>query len=406
MSNDPRADVVSRQYERWQYPAPIQDLEAWVRTNWQWFDPNHAQRILWPDREYEPNLDILVAGCGTNQAAVFAYTNPAAKVVAVDISQPSLDHHAYLKKKHRLSNLELHLLPVEELPTLGCDFDLIVSTGVLHHLADPAAGMKALAQCLRPDGAVAVMLYAKYGRAGVEVLQSIFRDMGLGQDEASVRTVKAAIATLPPGHPIHSYLRVAPDLQFDAGLVDTFLHGRERGYTVQDCLDLVASAGLVFQDWFFKAPYHPAQLAPQTNEFRAAVAGLPKIKKWSIMERVNTVNACHFFIACRPDRPESSYQIDFTSPEFLNYVPQMRLGCGFAGAEIFRRDWRVELDPTQLAFVQHIDGRRTIEQIAARVASSGLLPGATADESQEIGRTLFDTLWQLDFLAIALHTNR
>ena len=197
MSNDPRADVVSRQYERWQYPAPIQDLEAWVRTNWQWFDPNHAQRILWPDREYEPNLDILVAGCGTNQAAVFAYTNPAAKVVAVDISQPSLDHHAYLKKKHRLSNLELHLLPVEELPTLGCDFDLIVSTGVLHHLADPAAGMKALAQCLRPDGAVAVMLYAKYGRAGVEVLQSIFRDMGLGQDEASVRTVKAAIATLP-----------------------------------------------------------------------------------------------------------------------------------------------------------------------------------------------------------------
>ena len=52
MKNDPRADVVSRQYERWQYPAPIQDLEAWVRNNWQWFDPNHAQRILWPDREY------------------------------------------------------------------------------------------------------------------------------------------------------------------------------------------------------------------------------------------------------------------------------------------------------------------------------------------------------------------
>ena len=230
---------------------------------------------MWPDREYEPNLDILVAGCGTNQAAVFAYTNPAAKVVAIDISQPSLDHHAYLKKKHRLSNLELHLLPIEELPTLERDFDLIVSTGVLHHMADPTAGMKALAQCLRSDGALAVMLYAKYGRAGVELLQSIFRDLGLSQDEASVRTVKDAISSLPAGHPIQSYLRVAPDLKFDAGLVDTFLHGRDRGYTVEESLDMVASAGLVFQDWFFKAPYHPAQLNTQINEFQATVAALP-----------------------------------------------------------------------------------------------------------------------------------
>lgn len=405
MSDDPRADVVSRQYERWQYPAPIQDLETWVRNNWQWFDPNHAQRILWPAKEYEPNLDILVAGCGTNQAAVFAYTNPAAKVVAIDISQPSLDHHHYLKEKHRLSNLELHLLPIEELPTLERDFDLIVSTGVLHHMAEPAEGMKALAQCLRSDGALAVMLYAKYGRAGVELLQAIFRDMGLRQDEASVQAVKDAIASLPANHPLQSYLQVAPDLEFDAGLVDTFLHGRDRAYTVEECLDLVASAGLVFQDWFFKAPYYSAQLNTPANAFRASVADLPDVQKWSVMERINTVNACHFFIACQPGRPESSYRIDFTSPEFVDYVPQMRLGCGLSGAEIFRRDWRVALEPTQLAFVQHIDGRRTIRQIAAQVASSGLLPDKTAAHVEEIGRTFFQTLWELDFLAIALDTN-
>ena len=107
-----------------------------------------------------------------------AFTNPAAKVVAVDISQPSLDHQQYLKDKHGLWNLELHLLPIEELPTLGFDFDLIVSTGVLHHLAKPQVGMETLAGCLRPDGAIAVMLYAKYGRIGVEVLESVFRAWG------------------------------------------------------------------------------------------------------------------------------------------------------------------------------------------------------------------------------------
>ena len=188
MNDDPRADVVSRQYERYRYPPPIQDLEVWLANSWEWFDPSHAHRVLWPDREYKPNLDILIAGCGTNQAAVFAFTNPDAKVVAVDISQPSLDHQQYLKDKHGLFNLELHRLPIEELPTLGLDFDLIVSTGVLHHLADPQAGMNAVAGCLRADGAMGVMLYAKNGRIGIELLQSVFRDLGLGQNEASIAT--------------------------------------------------------------------------------------------------------------------------------------------------------------------------------------------------------------------------
>jgi hypothetical protein len=47
-----------------------------------------------------------------------------------------------------------------------------------HHLADPRAGMNAVG-CLRPDGAIGVMLYAKYGRIGLELL-SVFRDLGLG----------------------------------------------------------------------------------------------------------------------------------------------------------------------------------------------------------------------------------
>ena len=101
MRDDPRSDVVVRQYERWRYPRPIQDLEGWVQGNWEWFDPSHAHRVLWPDRDYKPDVDILIAGCGTNQASVFAYNNPKAKVVAVDISQPSLDHPAVPERQAR-----------------------------------------------------------------------------------------------------------------------------------------------------------------------------------------------------------------------------------------------------------------------------------------------------------------
>jgi SAM-dependent methyltransferase len=404
VNDDPRSDVVSRQYDRWQYPPPIQDLEVYSKTNWEWFDPFRAHRILWPDREYQPDLDILIAGCGANQAAVFAFTNRAAKVVAVDVSQSALDHQQYLKDKHGLYNLELHLLPIEELSALQRDFDLIVSTGVLHHMADPLTGMKALASCLRRDGAIGVMLYAKYGRIGVELLESVFRDMGLSQDDASVQLVKDAISVLPADHPVRNYLKVARDFQTDGALVDTFLHGRERSYTVEECLDLVASAGLAFQGWFHKTPYYPHDILAPSSEFYAALAKLPDIKLWSVMERLQPLNATHFFMACRPDRPKEQYTIDFSTAESLDYIPLLRTACHVSEADII---WpgaaSLRLSPAQQPFVQLVDGRRTIREIAASVAlrGHGELPGDT-DEAEEFARRLFQALWRLDFLAMAL----
>jgi len=404
--NDPKADVVSRQYERYRYPEPIQDLEAWLRNNWQWFDPSHSHRIFWPDREHRPGLDILIAGCGTNQAAVFAFTNPDANVVAVDVSQPSLDHEHYLKEKHGLENLELRLLPIEELPSLGLDFDLVVSTGVLHHMVDPLAGMKALAACLRPEGVIGVMLYAKYGRLGVEVMESVFRDLGLRQDDASVRVVKEVMSLLPADHPARSYLKQESNLRHDAVLVDTFLHGRARNYSVEDCLELVAAAGLAFQGWLLKSPYYHHDALTPAPDFYPAVSGLPEAKLWSVMERMHTTNACHFFMACHPDRPKDSYVIDFSTTACLDYVPRMRMRCGVAGTEIFRPGWRMSLNAAQLPYVQLIDSRRTIRDIAACVAQSrGPDQGRTADV-EKFDRTLLQALWRLDFLAMELNPSQ
>jgi SAM-dependent methyltransferase len=398
MPADPLADVVSGQYEKWVYPDPIRDLPAWLAGNWQWFDPSHASRLFWPDREYRPDLDVLIAGCGTNQAAVFAYTNPGARVVAIDVSQPSLDHHRFLKDKYGLKNLALHRLPIEEVGTLERDYDLVVSTGVLHHMADPKAGMRALAARLRPDGVAAIMLYARYGRIGVEMLQGVFRDLGLAQDEPSLAVVKTAIAALPQDHPLRSYLSVAPDLKFDAGLVDTFLHGRDRSYTVADCLDLVASAGLVFQEWFLKSSYEPAAGG---DPFLTAVAALPKERRWAVMERVNHRNACHFFTTCRPERPAETYRVDFTTDRWLDAVPLCRYRCGLDGEKIFRPGWSTALSPEQLALVRLVDGRRTIREIAAAAASPAQADGSSA-ERKPFAQALFASLVNRDFLALAV----
>lgn len=403
MTEDPRTDAVSRQYDRWEYPPPVQDLEAWAANgHWDWFDPSWSHQIFWPDREYKPDLDILVAGCGTSQAAACAFMNRGARVVAIDVSRSALNHEQYLKAKHGLDNLELHLLPIEQVCELGLDFDLIVCSGVLHHMADPLTGLKALGGCLRRDGALAVMLYAKYGRIGVEILESVFRDLGLSQDEASVQLVKDAIAVLPADHPASSYVRVARDLLSDGGLVDTFLHARQRSYTVAECLDLVSAAGLAFQGWFHKTPYYPHDLFPPGSGLPSVLSQLPDAKVWSVMERLQTTNATHYFIACRPDRPKEQYTVDFSDPGALDYVPLVRTACRLSGDEIFLRGVQLKLNPAQLPFVQRVDGRRTIREICESVAQLKDFDRGGGAQIQDFGHRLFQALWRLDFLAMAL----
>jgi SAM-dependent methyltransferase len=397
---DPRDDLVARQYQRWVYPPPTRDVEEWIAGNLDPTDPVHAHRVYWPDREYPTGLDILVAGCGANQAAYFAFNNPSAKVVAIDISQPSLDHLQYLKDKHGLQNLEPHLLPIEEVSALGLDFDLVVSVGVLHHMADPALGMQALAGCLRRDGVASVMLYAKYGRIGVDMLASIFHDLGLGQDDASVQLVKQTIPLLAADHPVRTYLKNSADLDAGTSVVDTFLHGRQRCYTVTECVDLVTSAGLVFQEWLFKSPYYPHERIALPHRLRSALNGLPDVKIWSLMERLDALITSHTFVACRPDRPRANYTVDFSSADALGYIPVIRTRFRVDGEAIVMPHTRVQLTAAEVPFIRLVDGRRTIREIAALVASDGApQPGTTHVEG--LARQAFQNLWRLDFLAMA-----
>jgi hypothetical protein len=123
------------------------------------------------------------------------------------------------------------------------------------------------------------------------------------------------------------------------------------------------------------------------------------------MERVHEFSGCHFFMACRPDRPKESYVIDFSTDDCLDYVPEMRMRCGLSGTEIFRPGWRMGLNSAQLPFVQNVDGRSTIREIAERVAQSAASPRATVADLETFGRKLFQSLWRLDFLTMVLNAN-
>ena len=80
-------------------------------------------------------------------------------MVAIDISPASLESTRELKEKYDLKNLKLRQLPIENVFELDHQFDQILCTGVLHHMADPDAGLRALRSVLKPDGAMFLMVY-------------------------------------------------------------------------------------------------------------------------------------------------------------------------------------------------------------------------------------------------------
>src|SRR5271169_5827659 len=131
-------------YERLPYPAPLTSLDEHREL----YDNPVRRRALfhriWPFGRPDEHQEILVAGCGTSQAARYALREPNARITAIDISETSLQHTRKLQQKYELGNLELHLLSILDVQSLGKTFDQIVCTGVMHHLADPDLGLRSL----------------------------------------------------------------------------------------------------------------------------------------------------------------------------------------------------------------------------------------------------------------------
>ena len=199
-------------YESHPYPPPVDDVAAYRRS---WDDRRrHAESALvWPSLPYRDDRSILVAGCGTMQAVHHALRWPRARVVGIDVSAKSIEVAVELKRKHRLDNLEVRRLAVESAEELGERFDYVVCTGVLHHLADPVAGLRALHGVMRSGGALNVMVYAPYGRAGVYMLQEYCRRLRIGWSDAEIRDLAATLKAIPADHPLVPLLRASPDFR-------------------------------------------------------------------------------------------------------------------------------------------------------------------------------------------------
>jgi SAM-dependent methyltransferase len=387
-------DAVQAQYEAWVYPSPIPDIaEAMATGFYAADDPALVRRKLWP-RNVEPDaLEILVAGCGSSQAAIYAFTNPDCHVVGIDISESSLDHQRHLKAKHQLDNLDLRQLPVENADDLKQSFDFVSSTGVLHHLPDPDLGLRSLRGVLAPHGVMSLMLYGRYGRAGIYMLQEAMRLLGARQDADGLDLVRSVLETIPSWHAAQRYLETSLDASYDAGLVDTFLHTVDRAYSVPEVLQFASDNGLKFQSWLDNLDYSISARIPTGDELGQRAQALPRPEQWQLFELLWQSPGTHRFLLCHVDRAPSDYAIDFSGDAWVDYVPSFRpplqitvsqefrspsIGDGpqSAAVGIERNSHHVELDAFGIAALDLIDGATPIRHLLERTAELTTTPAA------------------------------
>ena len=398
------AEEVRDFYDRYPYPPPVDNLDEY-QLHWQDHERRRADfHLFWPGRSFREDQSILVAGCGTSQAAKHALRWPAAHVTGIDCSATSVRHTEDLKTKYNLANLQVYQLAIERVSDLGMTFDQIVCTGVLHHLADPDAGLRALRSVLNPDGAMQLMVYAPYGRAGIYMLQEFCRRIGIHSTDPEIRDLIAALAALPPGHPLQSLLAQAPDFRNAAALADALLHPRDRAYSVPQLFDFLDKAGLTFGRWVRQAPYsvHCGVIAkiPQVDR----IARLSPAEQYAAIELFRGTMLRHSVIAYRNDTASCRQPVDFASDAWLDYVPipmsdticvQERLPPGAAAVLINQthtyKDLFFPIGPTEKRLFDAIDGVGSIGDIVDRTQ-----PSSNRRTTFDVARTFFEQLWWHD----------
>jgi SAM-dependent methyltransferase len=395
-----RAEEVRAFYESHPYPAPLKSLDQHREL---YRNPDRRRALsflLWPTQAQRTKREILVAGCGTSQAALHAMREPDAHVTGIDISEASLRHTRELQRKYDLRNLDLHRLAVEEVGELGRAFDEVVCTGVLHHLSDPDVGLRSLRSVLAPDGAMHVMVYAAYGRAGIYMMQDYCRLLGVRATDEELRGLGDLIGTLSDDHPIGEVVRRAKDFRRPNALADALLHPLDRAYTVPQLYAWLDRCGLKFGRWYEQASYLPQCGAIAGMPHAPRLLSLPPPSQHAAVELLRGTMSRHDFIAYRDDRTGESQQVAFDGDAWRAYVPMRlpwtlcireRIPAGAAVVLINRAhaypDLALPINSEEAFIFAAIDGKRTIDEILRTAAGS---------DGTEPARRFIERLWDYD----------
>ena len=191
-------------------------------------------------------VDILVAGCGTGQQVVQLASNLEYKnILAVDLSQNSLAYANRKTEEMKLKNIHFGQADILALSSWDASFDLIVCTGVLHHMANPSAGLASLLSVAKKSTAFFLALYSERGREQVVAARTLIAEHKITDTLEGMRHFRTIIRGLPVDH---AAKQIANSREFysASGLHDFAFNTHELRFTPLQLKALLAEHNLQF----------------------------------------------------------------------------------------------------------------------------------------------------------------
>ncbi|HMG81064.1 MAG TPA: methyltransferase domain-containing protein [Xanthobacteraceae bacterium] len=283
---------VQHQYEESPYPrwAAVPQIEPTTVVHFL-HDRLNIVPISWPQTTVD--VDILIAGCGTGSHSIdSALRFPKARILAIDISRTSL---AYARRKSRdlgLTNIEYGQADILKLASLDRRFDVIETVGVLHHLADPAAGWRVLLSLLRPLGLMLVGLYSATARQSLAPARALITERGYRATADDIRACRQDLirrSGMPPFR----------DFSSTSGCRDLLFNVMEHQFTIPQIEAFLDANGLTFLGF----EQLPPDVLRQFQQQFPDIGVMRDLGSWHAFERMNplTFGNMYFFWVQKTD---------------------------------------------------------------------------------------------------------
>ena len=242
-------DEVSRrvraQYEQNPYPRWVRLEQPWQPTTLeQWLRQTLPSAPLAP-LSARDGVDVLVAGCGSGQNPITAArTLAGARVLAVDLSLASLAHAKRKTRELAIDTIEYAQADILEIGSIGRQFDVVDTTGVLHHLGDWQAGWRALVAVTRPGGVMRLGLYSERASAGVVAARAFIAARHYDSTPEQIRRCRQDL--LAAGDPLLAYVADYPDFYSTSECRDLLFHVQEHRLSLPQIKAFLAAQDLRF----------------------------------------------------------------------------------------------------------------------------------------------------------------
>jgi len=227
---DAHTEATAQQYEDFPYPRWQSTKASSTAITLEQLIAARFPYTMRPELANGP-IDILVAGCGTGQQVAQLASNLEYKnVLAVDLSQNSLAYANRKAEEKGLKNVHFGQADILALSGWDASFDLIVCTGVLHHMADPSKGLASLLSVSKENTVFFLALYSERGRAQVVAARKLIAEHKIPDTLEGMRKFRAMVRELPVEHAAKN-IAFSREFYSASGLHDFAFNAHETRYT-------------------------------------------------------------------------------------------------------------------------------------------------------------------------------